>query len=104
MVAFGPQYRGDRRGSGYRAGRELASDGTYARYDNEGNRVPTSTVLEEFTYDYAFHQPRPTNDIGGGTSGDQVLASDDCAGGGPWGLPDQEGAGCHCWLAQQCRP
>jgi hypothetical protein len=89
MVVFGPQYRGDRRGSSCRADRELASDGTYARYDCEGNCVPTSTALEDFHYKYyyAFHQPCPNDDIGGGTSVDQFLATDDCGGGGPGAYP-----------------
>ncbi len=78
------------------------SDGTYAyQYDQEGNRIPTSTVAQktQYTYDYFDYQPCPSDDIAGGTSAcryleaeavEQVLADDD--GDVLWGLPDQEGA------------
>ena len=107
MVAFGRQYRGsgNRRnpqgGAPTRADKERLSEETYAyQYDREGNRIPTSTVAQktQYTYDYSNYQPRPTDDISGGSSArrhleaeavEQVLATDD--GGVFWGLPDQEG-------------
>ena len=107
MVAFGRQYRGggNRRnpqgGAPTRADKSSVSARTYAyQYDREGNRIPTSTVAQktQYTYDYSNYQPRPTDDISGGTDAcryleaeavEQVLATDD--GGGLWGLPDQEG-------------
>ena len=107
MVAFGRQYRGSgnrrnpQEGAPTRADKGLLSDGTYAcQYDQEGNRIPTSTVAQktQYTYDYFDYQPCPSDDIAGGTSAyryleaeavEQVLATDD--GDVLWGLPDHEG-------------
>lgn len=100
MVAFGQPYGGNgrRRASGCSAedGKELV---TYAyQYDREGNRILTDTATPESKYTYEYCRPCSTDDSGDGSSArrdreaeavEQVLATDDCAGGALWGLGDQ---------------